>query len=91
MIAALKDYFDFIQTNANGPPIIFIGAQKTRQRSLLHHGMPDPLITVSQNATVGFHGWLPFPEDKRESFSLSVDPNLNQKSSRTRLDQSLNH
>lgn len=72
------------QVNTNGVPILFIGAQKTRQRSLLHHGMPDPLITVDQSAAIGFHGWMPFPEDKRASFSFSLDPNFNQRSSRTR-------
>ena len=41
--------------------------------------MPDPLITVDQNAVIGFNGWMPFPEDKNESFSFSLDPNLNHK------------
>ncbi|XP_065051660.1 neurobeachin-like protein 2 [Rhopilema esculentum] len=76
--------FSLIKVNTNGPPLIFLGTQKTRQRSLLHHGMPDPLITVDKNSVIGFHGWLPYSEDKSGSFSFALDPNLNQKSSRAR-------
>eukprot|EP00794_Sanderia_malayensis_P017323 gene17323-19056_t len=62
-----------LKINPDGPPLIFIGTQRSCQRSLLSHGMPDPMITVDVNGSVGFHGWLPFSESSSGSFAFSLD------------------
>ena len=63
-------------------PVVCIQHPGRQTRSLLQYGQADTLVTVSSDATVGQHSWLPYDRNLPNHFYLERDPSLGTKTRR---------
>ena len=57
-------------------PLVFVAVSQVYTRSLIHSGMPEHMITVSQNGIVGLQDWLPYAKTRTKPFTFELDPSL---------------
>ena len=57
-------------------PLVFSAVSHVHTRSLIHSGMPEHMITISQNGIVGLHDWLPYSKTRAKPFTFEPDPSL---------------
>ncbi|RMX38939.1 hypothetical protein pdam_00016423 [Pocillopora damicornis] len=70
----LKAYFVIVSDATD--PLVFSAVSHVHTRSLIHSGMPEHMITISQNGIVGLHDWLPYSKTRAKPFTFEPDPSL---------------
>lgn len=70
----LKAYFVTVSDATD--PLVFSAVSHVHTRSLIHSGMPEHMITISQNGIVGLHDWLPYSKGRGKPFTFEPDPSL---------------
>jgi len=70
----LKAYFVTVSDDTD--PLVFVAVSQVYARSLIHSGMPEHMITVSQNGIVGLQDWLPYAKTRTKPFTFELDPSL---------------
>ncbi|XP_068687514.1 neurobeachin-like protein 1 [Montipora foliosa] len=70
----LKPYFVNVSDSADA--LVFVAVSKLYTRSLIYSGMPEHMITISQNGILGVHNWLPYSKTKANPFTFELDPSL---------------
>ena len=64
------------QVSDAADPLVFSAVSHVHTRSLIHSGMPEHMITISQNGIVGLHDWLPYSKTRAKPFTFEPDPSL---------------
>ena len=64
------------QVSDSADPLVFAAVSKLYTRTLIHSGMPEHMITISQNGILGVQNWLPFSKDRAHPFTFDLDPSL---------------
>ncbi|KAL9958919.1 hypothetical protein ACROYT_G035996 [Oculina patagonica] len=72
--AKLKAYFVTVSDATD--PLVFAAVSQVYTRSLIHSGMPEHMITISQNGIVGLQDWLPYSKTRTKPFTFEMDPSV---------------
>lgn len=54
-------------------------------RSILQHGLPDIMVTITESGTLCLHGWLPYDKSISNYFTFEKDPTLDNVKTRRKL------
>ena len=54
-------------------PLVFAGVSKVYTRSLIHSGMPEHMITISQSGILGLQDWLPYSKTRAKPFPFELN------------------
>ncbi|KAH9489603.1 Neurobeachin-like protein 1 [Bulinus truncatus] len=66
----------FVHVSSDIDPLVYVTVPKSQSRSILQQGMPDSLITVTQEGIIGVHGWLPFDKSIPNFYTFDKDPTM---------------
>ena len=69
-------YLFSCQVSDTTDPLVFAAVSHVYTRSLIHSGMPEHMITISQNGIVGLQDWLPYSKTRAKPFTFELDPSL---------------
>ncbi|XP_059178496.1 neurobeachin-like protein 1 [Physella acuta] len=73
----LKDLKPYFVEVSNGiDPLVFVNVPKSQSRSILQQGMPDSLVTITEDGIIGVHGWLPFDKSIPNFYTFDKDPTM---------------
>ncbi|XP_021366386.1 neurobeachin-like protein 1 isoform X2 [Mizuhopecten yessoensis] len=64
----------FVEVSMETDPLVYISVPRNQARSIIQHGMPDTMVTVSEEGIVGMHGWLPYDKSISNYFTFDKDP-----------------
>ncbi|XP_069107826.1 neurobeachin-like protein 1 isoform X1 [Argopecten irradians] len=64
----------FVEVSMETDPLVYISVPRNQARSIIQHGMPDTMVTVSEEGIVGLHGWLPYDKSISNYFTFDKDP-----------------
>ncbi|EDO33951.1 predicted protein [Nematostella vectensis] len=70
----LKAYFVVVTDSCD--PLVFAAVPRVQARLLIHHGMPDCMVTVTRSGILGNQDWLPYSKTKSRPFTFELDPAL---------------
>lgn len=70
----LKVYF--VEVSHDTDPLAYICVPRNQTRSIIQHGMPDTMVTVSTDGVLGTHGWLPYDKSISNYFTFERDPSV---------------
>ncbi|XP_030227032.1 neurobeachin-like protein 2 isoform X1 [Gadus morhua] len=65
----------FVEVVSDGTPLVQAVVPKNQTRSIIIQGS-DVLVTVSANALVGTHSWLPYDKNINNYFTFTRDPTV---------------
>ncbi|KAM9310767.1 neurobeachin-like protein 2 isoform 2-T2 [Pholidichthys leucotaenia] len=71
----LEKLRSFVEVVSDGLPLVQAVVPKTQNRSFIIQG-PDILVTVSSNALIGTHSWLPYDKNIANYFTFTKDPTI---------------
>lgn len=57
-------------------PLVFTAVPIVQARNLIHHGMPDVMVTISRKGVLGAQDWLPYSKTRSRPFTFELDPAL---------------
>ncbi|XP_074640856.1 neurobeachin-like protein 1 isoform X2 [Tubulanus polymorphus] len=69
----LKAYFVEVQDVGS---LAYVCVPRNQVHSFIQAGMPDSMITVSDDGILGIHGWLPYDKSISNYFTFERDPSL---------------
>lgn len=84
----LKTYF--VEVSHENDPIVYISVPRIQTRSIIQHGMPDSMITITEDRIVGIHGWLCYDKSISNYFTFERDPSLANNKTKKRLQGTFN-
>ncbi|KAK0040263.1 neurobeachin-like protein 1, partial [Biomphalaria pfeifferi] len=70
----LKPFFVHVSTDLD--PLVYVTVPKSQSRSILQQGMPDSLVTITEEGIIGVHGWLPFDKSIPNFYTFDKDPTM---------------
>ncbi|VDI12757.1 Hypothetical predicted protein [Mytilus galloprovincialis] len=79
----LKVYFVTITQDTD--PLAYVTVPRSQARSIIQHGMPDSMVTVSEDGKIGMHGWLPYDKTISNYFLFEKDPSITTNKCKRRL------
>ncbi|XP_052080874.1 neurobeachin-like protein 1 isoform X2 [Mytilus californianus] len=79
----LKVYFVTITQDTD--PLAYVIVPRSQARSIIQHGMPDSMVTVSEDGKIGMHGWLPYDKTISNYFLFEKDPSITTNKCKRRL------
>ncbi|XP_076450797.1 neurobeachin-like protein 1 [Babylonia areolata] len=79
-LSDLKPFF--VEVSSDVDPLVYVHVPRSQTRSILQKGMPDNMITVTEDGIIGVHGWLPF--DKNINFYYTFEKDATMLSSKTK-------
>ncbi|GAB1600529.1 neurobeachin-like protein 1 isoform X2 [Argonauta hians] len=82
-INQLKTYF--VEVSDNNDPVVYISVPRIQTRSIIQHGMPDSMITLTEDRILGVHGWLCYDKSISNYFTFEKDPSLANNKTKKRL------
>lgn len=82
-INQLKTYF--VEVSNENDPIVYISVPRIQTRSIIQHGMPDSMITITEDRILGIHGWLCYDKSISNYFTFERDPSLANNKTKKRL------
>ncbi|CAH1788242.1 unnamed protein product [Owenia fusiformis] len=66
----------FVEVSSETDPIKYVTIPRSQARSFIQHGMPDAMVSVSNEGVVGIHGWLPYDKSISNYFTFERDPSM---------------
>ncbi|RUS76849.1 hypothetical protein EGW08_015382, partial [Elysia chlorotica] len=75
----------FVEVSHDQDPLVFVNVPKSQSRSILQQGMPDSLISLTQEGILGVHGWLPFDKSIPNFYTFDKDPSMFSNKTKKRL------
>ena len=66
----------YCQVSDTCDPLVFAAVSKIKTWSLIHHGLPENMFTISQSGILGFQDWLPYSKTKSKPFTFELDLSL---------------
>ncbi|CAI9726854.1 1 isoform X1 [Octopus vulgaris] len=82
-INQLKTYF--VEVSDSNDPVVYISVPRIQTRSIIQHGMPDSMITLTEDRVLGVHGWLCYDKSISHYFTFEKDPSLANNKTKKRL------
>lgn len=79
-LSDLKPFF--VEVSSDLDPLVYVHVPRSQTRSILQKGMPDNMITVTEDGIIGVHGWLPF--DKNINYYYTFEKDATMLSSKTK-------
>ncbi|XP_067686159.1 neurobeachin-like protein 1 [Haliotis asinina] len=73
-LSQLKPFF--VEVSNDQDPMVYVNIPRSQFRSIIQHGMPDSMITVTENGIIGIHGWLPFDKSISNYYTFEKDPSM---------------
>ncbi|XP_064646322.1 neurobeachin-like protein 1 isoform X2 [Lineus longissimus] len=70
----LKAYF--VEASYVNDPLVYAAVPRNQARSFIQQGMPDAMVTVTEDGALGIHGWLPYDKSISNYFTFERDPSL---------------
>uniref|UniRef100_A0A1B6DB47 Neurobeachin-like protein 1 n=1 Tax=Clastoptera arizonana TaxID=38151 RepID=A0A1B6DB47_9HEMI len=74
-----------VEVSNDKDPVVFASAPRSPPKGFLQAGMPDCLVTISKNANIGIHGWLPHDRHSNRGFIFEIDQTLSSPKMRRNL------
>ncbi|KAK3721190.1 hypothetical protein RRG08_044202 [Elysia crispata] len=75
----------FVEVSHDQDPLVFVNVPRSQSRSILQQGMPDSLISLTQEGILGVHGWLPFDKSIPNFYTFDKDPSMFNNKTKKRL------
>ncbi|ESO94157.1 hypothetical protein LOTGIDRAFT_232423 [Lottia gigantea] len=66
----------FVEVSSDTDPLVYVNVPRNQARSIIQHGTPDSMITVTENGIIGIHGWLPYDKSVPNYYTFDKDPTL---------------
>ncbi|KAK7507554.1 hypothetical protein BaRGS_00001489, partial [Batillaria attramentaria] len=73
-LSDLKPFF--VEVSSELDPLVFVHVPRSQTRSILQKGMPDSMITVTEDGIIGVHGWLPFDKNIMNYYTFEKDATM---------------
>ncbi|XP_025103761.1 neurobeachin-like protein 1 isoform X2 [Pomacea canaliculata] len=82
-LSDLKPFF--VEVSSPVDPVVFVNVPRNQTRSILQKGMPDSMITVTEDGIIGVHGWLPFDKNIINYYTFEKDATVLSQKSKKRI------
>ncbi|KAK3708098.1 hypothetical protein QZH41_019181, partial [Actinostola sp. cb2023] len=81
LLCSVFDFLDklkayYVEVSDVRDPLVYAAVPCVQARNLIHHGMPDTMVTISRRGILGAQDWLPYSKTKSRPFTFELDPAL---------------
>lgn len=66
----------FVEVSGSSDPMVYVNVPRSQTRSILQKGMPDNMVTVTEDGIIGVHGWLPFDKNINFYYTFEKDATM---------------
>ncbi|XP_012936084.1 neurobeachin-like protein 1 [Aplysia californica] len=75
----------FVEVSNDLDPLVYVNIPRSQPRSILQQGMPDSLISVTEDGVIGIHGWLSYDKSIPNFYTFDKDATMLSAKTKRRL------